>query len=147
MCRIYYFGRRYSYQAIPWNVIGLGWCSSGFHALVWNSNCPDCSANCLVEGSPFDLIPFRYCKLVLPGLHWFLNVYMYLNSCHLFCSWWDPCNNFDSPMCSFPWYNRWNWVSSYCSSSELVWHSICRWCVWILLCWAFCVSKYLPING
>jgi hypothetical protein len=77
----------------------------------------------------------------------FMKLFMYLNSCHLLCSWWGDCNSFDSSLCIFPWYNRWNWVPSKWSSSKLEWHSICHWCVRILLFRAFCVSKYIPING
>ena len=77
----------------------------------------------------------------------FMKLCKNLNSCYLFCSWWGDCNNFDISMCNFPWYNRWNWVPSKFSDGKLEWHSICHWCVRILLFRAFCVSKHIPING
>lgn len=43
----------------------MGWFSAGLLALIWNSNCPHCSTKCLVEGSSFDFLPFRFCKLLL----------------------------------------------------------------------------------
>jgi len=60
-------------------------------------------------------------------------------------SWRDCSNNIDYYMCVLCRDDC--WIPSYWSSGELEWHSICYWCLWILLCRTFCLSKYIPVYG
>ena len=61
-------------------------------------------------------------------------------------SWWCLCNSCGFPICRF---SRCFWkcrIPYDRESSEVGWYTLCYWDLWLLLCWALCISEYIPIN-
>jgi amino acid permease len=63
-----------------------------------------------------------------------------------FFSGWCVCDSFGFPIRCFSWCYRQRRFSHGRASSEVEWCTLCYWDIWLLLCWALGVSKYLPIN-
>ena len=59
---------------------------------------------------------------------------------------WCLCNSCSFPICRFCrcyWKCR---IPYDRESSEVGWYTLCYWDLWLLLCWALCISEYIPIN-